>query len=694
MYSSSGQFQPTTTVQSDITQKVSDNLRILSTAMVERAQSGHPGGAMSAADFMHILYAEFLRYDPDDMGWPFRDRFFLDPGHLSALLYSTLSMVGTYGMEDLKGFRQLKSPTPGHPEVDILRGVENTSGPLGMGHAFAVGAAIAEKFMVSRFGEWMGHKIYTLISDGGIQEEISHGAARMAGFLGLNNLIMFYDSNEVQLSTFTNEVSTENTAKRYESWNWRVISIDGHDHDQIRQALQAANEEEDRPVLIIGKTIMGRGAVAKDDSSFEKRVELHGKPLSKAGASFERTIASLGGDPQYPFRILPEVKAYFDHINEQKRQQVQLHRSAQKQWEKEHPELSKKLQRFLSLELPAFDVENMRPTENDSTRKASGYILSRLVNRIENMVVASADLSGSDQTAGFLKGTTPFVKGNFSGAFLNAGVSELSMAAVMNGMALHGGIIPVCGTFFAFSDYMKPAVRMASLMELPIIYIWSHDSFRVGEDGPTHQPIEQEAQIRLLEQVRNHSGQNSITALRPADGAETVTAWKIALENQSTPTALIFTRQKTRDLPPAFNQTRLEEAQKASQGAYILYEPEKEPDLVLIGNGSEVYMLYEVAKILDHRKHIHARLVSAISEGLFRSQPLEYQKRVIPDDLPAFGVTAGLPVTLKGLVGSRGEVFGMNHFGYSAPAEVLDEEFGYTAENIVSQIEDFMSRQH
>jgi transketolase len=680
-------------MHSNIDQKAADNLRILSAAMVEKAQSGHPGGPMSAADFMHILYADFLRYDPDDMTWPFRDRFFLDPGHLSALLYSTLSVQGKYSMDELKQFRQWKSPTPGHPEVDLERGVENTSGPLGMGHAFAVGAAIAEKFMVERFGDWMSHKIYTLISDGGIQEEISHGAARIAGFLGLNNLIMFYDSNEVQLSTYTDAVSSEDTAKRYESWNWRVMRINGHDHQQIRHALKEANKEEDKPVLIIANTIMGKGAVDEQGQSYERRVELHGKPLSKAGASFEKTVKNLGGYPGDPFMILPEVKEHYEQINSRKREEAAAFRQVHEQWKKDNPELAGKLKRFLKLRLPEFDFESLRPSQNDSTRGASGYILSRLVNKIENMVVASADLSGSDQTAGFLKGTTPFVKGNFSGAFLNAGVSELSMAAVMNGMALHGGIIPVCGTFFVFSDYMKPAVRLAALMELPIIYVWSHDSFRVGEDGPTHQPIEQEAQIRLLEQVKNHSGENSLLALRPADGAETITAWRMALQNRQTPTALIFTRQRIKDLPPAFNQTRIQEAGKSVQGAYILYEPTEKVDLVLVGNGSEVYMLYEVAQILDNRKKIHARLVSAISEGLFRSQPEEYQKRVIPDDIPVFGVTAGLPVTLQNLVGPRGEVYGMTHFGYSAPAHVLDEKFGFTPDKIVQKVEQFMARQ-
>ncbi|MFW6103526.1 MAG: transketolase family protein [Bacteroidota bacterium] len=678
-------------MSSDVSMKAANNLRVLSAAMVEKAQSGHPGGPMGGADFLHILYSEFLNFDPDDMAWPFRDRFFLDPGHLSAGLYSILHLIGTFKKEELMNFRQWGSPTPGHPELEPEKGVENTSGPLGMGHSFAVGAAIAEKFLTHRFGDWMNHTIYTYVSDGGIQEEISHSTARIAGHLGLSNLVMFFDSNDIQLSTKTNVVTCEDTAKRYESWHWHVITIDGHDHDQIRNALKEANAETEKPTLIIGRTVMGKGAVDEEGNSFEHQVSTHGKPLSKAGASFEKTVEKLGGNPENPFETYPEVAEYYKKVIENKRKEAQNRKETQKQWAKDNPELSKKLDKFLKLDISDFDFDSLKPEEDDATRNSSGYVLSKLVNNVENLIVASADLSGSDKTEGYLKGTQAFQKGDFSGAFLQVGVSELTMAAVMNGMALHGGVIPACGTFFVFSDYMKPAVRLAALMELPIIYIWSHDSFRVGEDGPTHQPVEQEAQIRLMEQLKNHSGKNSILALRPADSAETVTAWQMGLENLDSPTALILSRQKIKNLP-ANGESRLTVAKEARKGAYIVYEPDDEPDVILVGNGSEVSTMYDAAQILEKEKGIKSRLVSAISEGLFRNQSTNYQKEVIPEGIPVFGVTAGLPASLQGLVGQNGEIFGMEHFGHSAPAKVLDEKLGYIPEKIAEKIMNYLER--
>jgi len=678
-------------MSTEISLQAANNMRILSAAMVEKASSGHPGGPMGGADFMHILYSEFLRYDPDDMTWPFRDRFFLDPGHLSALLYSTLHLAGTFKKEDLQQFRQWRSTTPGHPEMDHQKGIENTSGPLGMGHSFAVGAAIAEKFLAHRFGDWMSHTIYTYVSDGGIQEEISHGSARIAGFLGLDNLIMFFDSNDVQLSTCTDAVSIEDTAKRYESWHWQVLTIDGHNHDQIREAIRKAKNQNEKPTLIIGKTIMGKGAVDENGNSFEKKVSTHGQPLSKAGASFNKTVENLGGDPNEPFAVFPEVAEYYQSVNDKKRKQTGVKKELHRQWKNENPHLADKLEKFLNQELPSFDYDGLKPVENDATRNASGYMLSQYVNKIENLVLASADLSGSDKTAGFLKGTQPLVKGDFSGAFLNAGVSELTMAAVMNGMAIHGGVIPACGTFFVFSDYMKPAVRLAALMELPVIYIWTHDSFRVGEDGPTHQPVEHEAQLRTMEHLKNHSGRSSLLALRPADSAETIKAWQMALENKHTPTALILSRQKIKDLPGSENP-RLTEARQAEKGAYIVYQSNGKPDALLVGNGSEVSTLYEAVRILEQDQNLKVRLVSAISEGLFRQQPVAYQKEVIPEDLPVFGVTSGLPITLRGLAGPFGEVFGMESFGYSAPAKVLDEKFGYVPHAIAKKIMDYLEK--
>ncbi len=675
----------------EIINKAADNIRILSAAMVEKAKSGHPGGAMGGADFINILYTEFLNWDPDNMEWKNRDRFFLDPGHMSPMLYSVLTLTGNLSMDDVKAFRQWESPTPGHPEKDTSRGIENTSGPLGQGHVMGIGAAIAERFLVARFGEWMAHKIYAYISDGGIQEEISQAAGRLAGHLGMSNFIMFYDSNDIQLSTETNAVTSENTAKKYEAWGWNVITIDGNDQDEIRSALKKAIEEKDRPTIIIGKTIMGKRAVTEEGSSFEGQTSTHGMPLSQAGASFEKTIRNLGGNPEDPFVIFPEVQQYYQEVLKQKREQVKSKRSAEENWAKENPELAKKLNLFFSGKAPEIDYSQIVQKEDSATRAASAVVLGFLAKNVENMIVASADLSNSDKTDGFLKNSKAFQKGDFSGAFLQAGVSELTMAAISNGIALHGGVIPACGTFFVFSDYMKPAIRLTALMQLPVKFIWTHDAFRVGEDGPTHQPVEQEAQIRLMEKLKNHSGNNSMLVLRPADCHEATVAWKMALENTDTPTALILSRQNITTLPARPGSTRYQDAQQAYKGAYIVQEAEGMPDVVLVANGSEVSTLVAGAERLKKEKGLKVQIVSAISEGLFRQQSKDYQEKVIPDNIPCFGLTAGLPVTLQGLVGLYGKVIGVESFGYSAPYKVLDEKLGFTADNVYEQVLKFLS---
>lgn len=668
----------------------SDNIRILSAAMVEKARSGHPGGAMGGADFINLLYTEFLRNDPDDNTWHMRDRFFLDPGHMSPMLYSVLALSGNYTMDDLKAFRQWGSCTPGHPEVDVKRGVENTSGPLGQGHTMAVGAAIAERFLCARFGEWMAHKTYAYISDGGIQEEISQSAGRIAGFLGLSNLIMFFDSNDIQLSTPTEAVTSENTAMKYEAWGWKVVTIDGNDPAAIRKALAEANAETGKPSLIIGKTVMGKGAVKEDGSGFERNCATHGMPLGEAGASFTKTIENLGGNPTDPFVVFPEVAGYYAEATERKRKDAAVRKAIQVEWERENPELAGRLNFYLSGACPELDFESIVQKEGVATRTASSAVLSYLAQNVGNMIVSSADLANSDKTDGFLKYTKPFTKGDFSGAFLQAGVSELTMAAICNGIALHGGVWAACATFFVFSDYMKPAVRLSALMGLPVRYIWTHDAFRVGEDGPTHQPVEHEAQIRLLEHLKNHHGKMSLLALRPADAAETTVAWKMAMENTDSPTALILSRQNISDLPVRAGSTPYRSALQAEKGAWIVQDCEGKPDVVLVASGSEVSTLIAGAALLSKEKKLKVRVVSAISEGLFRNQDEAWQLEVIPADVPVFGLTAGLPVTLAGMVGKNGKVWGLGHFGYSAPAKVLDDKFGFTPENVCHQVVEFL----
>lgn len=668
--------------------RVADNVRILSAAMVEKAKSGHPGGAMGGADFITVLYAEFLRYDPDNMAYPYRDRFFLDPGHMSPMLYATLSLAGHYTIDDLKSLRQWGSVTPGHPEVDVMRGVENTSGPLGQGHAMALGAAIAERFMVARFGEWMAHRTYAYISDGAVEEEISQGVGRIAGHLGLSNLVMFYDANNVQLSTKVDEVDTENVAMKYEAWGWNVLTIDGHNINEIREALVAAESETERPTLIIGHTTMGKGALGPSGESYEDKVSTHGQPLTAAGADFAATVKHLGGDPEDPFAVFEESREVFAERREALRAWAAEQAAVEKSWRSEHKELARKLDDFLSGRLPEIDYKQIEVKPDVATRAASASVLGVYAEKIDNMIVSSADLSNSDKTDGYLKKTKAFERGDFSGKFFQAGVSELTMACVMNGMALHGGVIPVCGTFFVFSDYMKPAIRLAALMRLHVIYVWSHDSFRVGEDGPTHQPVEQEAQIRLMEHLKNHQGERSMVVLRPADADETVMAWKLAVEEHR-PVALILSRQTIKNLP-SLGANRREEAKQVAKGGYVVMDAAK-PAAVLLASGSEVSTLVEGAEQLA-AEGIAVRVVSVPSEGLFRDQPKSYQESVLPAGLPRYGMTSGLPVNLQGLVGEKGMIHGLDHFGYSAPYKVLDEKFGYNGATVAAEVKKMLGR--
>ena len=660
-----------------IMNKAADNIRILAASMVEKAKSGHPGGAMGGADFINTLYSEFLVYDPEHPEWEGRDRFFLDPGHMAPMLYSQLALIGKFTLEDLKNLRQWGSVTPGHPEREIARGIENTSGPLGQGHCFAVGAAIAAKFLKARLGDVMGQTIYAYISDGGVQEEISQGAGRIAGTLGLDNLIMFYDANDIQLSTKTEVVTNEDTAKKYEAWGWYVQKINGNDVDQIREAIKNAQKETDRPNLIIGHCVMGKGARKADNSSYECNCATHGAPLG--GDAYVNTMKNLGADPENPFQIFPEVKEMYAKRAEELKKIVAERYAQKAAWAKENPEKAQLLEEWFSGKAPKIDWSLVQQKAGAATRGASATVLGVLAEQVPNMICASADLSNSDKTDGFLKKTHDIVRGDFSGAFFQAGVAELTMACCCIGMALHGGVIPACGTFFVFSDYMKPAVRMAALMELPVKFIWTHDAFRVGEDGPTHEPVEQEAQIRLMEKLKNHHGKNSILVVRPADAEETTVCWRMAMENTDTPTALIFSRQNI-DMLPAGN-----DYSQATKGAYVVAGSDEDYDVILLASGSEVSTLEAGADLL-RKDGVKVRVVSVPSEGLFRSQPKEYQESVLPAGKKKFGMTAGLPVTLEGLVGADGTVWGLNSFGFSAPYKVLDEKLGYTGENVYKQV--------
>lgn len=667
----------------DLMNHAADNIRLLAVSMVEKAKSGHPGGAMGGADFINVLFSEFLVFDPDQPTWEGRDRFYLDPGHMSPMLYSALALQGKYTIDDLKTFRQWGTICPGHPEHDIIHGIENTSGPLGQGHTYAVGAAIAEKFLEARLGStMMQHKIYAYISDGGVQEEISQGAGRIAGLFKLNNLIMFYDANEIQLSTECDVVMRENTRMKYESWGWNVLEINGNDPDEIRAALILANKEEQRPTLIIGHTVMAKGARKEDGSSYERSVKTHGAPLG--GGAYENTVKNLGGDLNDPFVVFDDVKELYEKRNVELREVVKERHAAEAEWRKANPEKAEQMDAWFSGDAPKVDWSTLVQKRDVATRVASANCLGVLAEQVPNMVCSSADLCNSDKTDGFLKKTHELTPDDFTGAFFQAGVSELTMACVCIGMYLHGGVIPACGTFFVFSDYMKPAIRMAALMRVPIKFVWSHDAFRVGEDGPTHEPVEQEAQIRLMEKLKNHKGQDSVRVFRPADADETTVCWQMANENMDTPTAMICSRQNVNSLPEGTDYSQVR------KGAYIVKD-DPNYDVILLASGSEVSTLLAGAELLN-ADGIKTRIVSVPSEGLFRTQSKEYQESVLPKGAKIFGMTAGLPVTLQSLVGVEGMVYGLESFGFSAPYKVLDEKLGFNAENVFKQVKDYLSK--
>ena len=667
----------------DLMNHAADNIRLLAVSMVEKAKSGHPGGAMGGADFINVLFSEFLVFDPDQPTWEGRDRFYLDPGHMSPMLYSALALQGKYTIDDLKTFRQWGTICPGHPERDIIHGIENTSGPLGQGHTYAVGAAIAEKFLEARLGStMMQHKIYAYISDGGVQEEISQGAGRIAGLFKLNNLIMFYDANEIQLSTECDVVMRENTRMKYESWGWNVLEINGNDPDEIRAALILANKEEQRPTLIIGHTVMAKGARKEDGSSYERSVKTHGAPLG--GGAYENTVKNLGGDLNDPFVVFDDIKELYEKRNAELREVVKERHAAETEWRKANPEKAEQMDAWFSGNAPKVDWSELVQKRDVATRVASANCLGVLAEQVPNMVCSSADLCNSDKTDGFLKKTHELTPDDFTGAFFQAGVSELTMACVCIGMYLHGGVIPACGTFFVFSDYMKPAIRMAALMRVPIKFVWSHDAFRVGEDGPTHEPVEQEAQIRLMEKLKNHKGQDSVRVFRPADADETTVCWQMANENMDTPTAMICSRQNVNSLPEGTDYSQVR------KGAYIVKD-DPNYDVILLASGSEVSTLLAGAELLN-ADGIKTRIVSVPSEGLFRTQSKEYQESVLPKGAKIFGMTAGLPVTLQSLVGVEGMVYGLESFGFSAPYKVLDEKLGFNAENVFKQVKDYLSK--
>jgi len=678
-------------VQDKTILQAADNVRILSAAMVQKAKSGHPGGAMGAADALTLLFGEFLRFDPANPDWPARDRFFMDPGHMSPLLYSELALTRRLEMGDLAQFRQLGSRTPGHPELELHLGIENTSGPLGLGHGFALGSAIAERVMVDRFGDLFSHKTVVLISDGGIQEEIAYGVGRIAGHLKLANMIMFFDSNRVQLSCETSDAVSHDIGAQYRSWGWKVLETDGHDMAALRAAFTTAYAETQQPVLVIGHTTMGKGAKDSQGSSFEGKVSTHGQPLDAAGASTAASIRAMGGDPEAPFQIFPEVQAAFDARLAELREYANSWNAAHAAWAQKNPVLAQTHASWLSGRAPTLDLSVVSQKEGVATRVSSGNVLAWLAENQKNMVCSSADLSNSDNTQAFLDKTGIFRPGNFSGSFLQPGVAELTMGAACCGIALHGGLIPVCATFFVFSDYMKPVMRIAALMGLPVKFMFTHDSFRVGEDGPTHEPIEHEMQIRLLEELTHADGRSEMLVLRPADAAETTVAWEMAMANGKSPSALILSRQNMGILPFASGTSRLAEARKSVRGAYIVSDCEAaRPDLTFVANGSDVSLCCAAADLLRAEGKT-VRVVSMISPKLFRMQESAFRDSILVPWTPVFALSSGLPLVFERVVGPLGRSVGLERFGASAPFTVLEKEFGYTAEAVAGKARTYLA---
>jgi transketolase len=664
-----------------IINRAADNARILSAAMVQKAKSGHPGGAMGATEFFSVLFKEFLKFNPKDPNWRARDRFFMDPGHMSAVFYSALCFIKKLTIEDLKDFRQLGSHTPGHPDLDVQLGVENTSGPLGLGHAIALGSAIAERILVNRFGKLFEHKTICLLSDGTVQEEVAYGVGRMAGHLKLSNLIFYFDSNGIQLSSPTDEVMSHSVAAQYESWGWRVYSVDGHSAVELRKAFADAYSETEKPVIIIGTTTMGKGIKDAQNNAFENQVSTHGQPIDAAGASTAQTIASLGGNHEDPFVIWPDVEEAFNLRLEELQKESDSWQNRFETWKQTYPALAQELENWQNNKAPVLDLSVVPQKQGVATRVNSGAILAWLAENQKNMVCSSADLSNSDNTQAFLNKTGILKPGDFSGAFLQAGVAELTMGAAACGIVLHGEFTAACATFFVFSDYMKPILRLASLMALPVKFLFTHDSFRVGEDGPTHEPVEQEAQLRLLENLTLPNGKPAMLVLRPADANETTLAWEIAMANGDSPTSLILSRQI---MPPLENPYS-----KANAAGYIVQNAES-PNLTFAANGSDVFLCCQAAEIL-RKEGISVRVVSVMSPRLFMDLPQKEREAIIPRWSPAFAVSSGLPSVFEPVVGPLGRSWGLVEFGKSAPAAVLEKEFGYTPEAVAEKAKTYLA---
>jgi transketolase len=656
-------------MSNDLDQLCVNTIRTLAMDGVQQANSGHPGLPMGMADVAYVLWTQFLRHNPTNPDWPDRDRFVLSGGHGSMLIYSLLHLTGyDLPLEELKRFRQWGSRTPGHPEYGLTPGVETTTGPLGQGFTNAVGMALAERFLATVFNRpghtVVDHYTYVMLGDGDMMEGITHEAASLAGHLRLGKLIALYDDNHISIDGPTDLAFTEDRAARFAAYHWHVQQVDGHDRAAVAAAIRAAQAETERPSLICCRTHIGYGSPNRQDTA-----KAHGEPL---GAEEVRlTKEKLGWPPDAQFYVPDAALSHF-------RRAVAAGQQLQADWQQRfdryaaaHPDLAALWRQVWSGELPA-GWDAAMPTFSaadggEATRVASGKVLNAIAPALPTLIGGSADLTPSNNTE--LKGIPWMEPGQYGGRNIHYGVREHAMGAIMNGLALHGGVIPYGGTFLVFSDYMRPAIRLAALMELPVIYVFTHDSIGLGEDGPTHQPIEHLAALRAMP---------NLVVIRPADANETVEAWRAALERREGPTALLLSRQKL----PTFDRSVVAPASGLRRGAYILANTDGTPDIILLASGSEVALALGARERLA-QQGVHARVVSMPSWELFEAQPADYREQVLPPQVTArLAVEAGVALGWERYVGSQGAVLAMNRFGASAPYQVLFEQFGFTVENV------------
>ncbi len=657
-----------------------NTIRCLTIDAIQKANSGHPGMPMGCAPIAYMLYTKYMKHNPENPNWVNRDRFILSAGHGSMLLYSILHLCGyEITLDDIKNFRQWKSKTAGHPEYGLAPGVETTTGPLGQGFANAVGMAIAQEYLGSLFNKSdikiLNHFIYGICSDGDIMEGISHEAASLAGHYKLGRLIFFYDDNGITIDGKTSLTFSDNVEKRFFSYGWQVLHIDDvNDLDQIDIAVKTAQSEKKKPSLIITKTHIGYGSPNKQDTA-----DSHGAPLGEEEVKL--TKLQLGWEEVQQFYVPNEVYEHFKEIKKNSINNEQSWNDLFKNYEKKYPADAKIFLNFKSGkfgddwvdELPQFTDYN----EKVATREASGKILNSIAQKLPTLIGGSADLSGSNNT--IIKENGVFSSENYSGRNFHFGIREHAMAGISNGMALYGGVIPYCGTFLIFSDYMRPSIRLAALMKLNPIYIFTHDSIGLGEDGPTHQPIEQLSSLRTVP---------GLIVIRPADANETVYAWKAALRQKGSPVALILTRQKI----PVLDRTKLTPAEETEKGAYVILDCPVEPDVIIMASGSEVFHAVETFYVLQAEK-INARVVSFPSWELFEMQTTEYKESVLPSSIKArVSIEAGVNQGWKKYIGEYGESISIEKFGSSAPYNILFKEYGFTLENIVANVHKVLNK--